>query len=140
MPYTIDKILQHTCGHGEDFLFTKLMKRFTHAWPLTCWTAPAMEGVFVATGGGKLGASFAVIFSHAAPFMGAQTTMMQRYFLPHPLDTIISQPFGMSEDLISMAMAEAGSNPALGSYSLTGLICSFNFAQYFIFSKKGNRK
>merc|ERR1712217_512676 len=99
-----------------------------------------MTKIFQEIGGGKLGAATAVVFAHAAPFMGAQTTMMQRYFLPHPLDTIISQPFGMSEDLISMAVAEAGSNPALGSYSLTALICLFNFALYFIFSKKGKCK
>merc|ERR1711957_941052 len=81
-----------------------------------------------------MGASLAVIVAHAAPFMGAQTSMMQRYFLPHPLDTIISQPFGMSEDLISMAMAEATSNPTLASGSLTLLMVLFNFAQFAVFS------
>merc|ERR1711971_191586 len=75
------------------------------------------------------------IVAHAAPFMGAQTTMMQRYFLPHPLDTIISQPFGMSEDLISMALAEATSNPILASVSLSILVCMFNFAE-FLFGGK----
>lgn len=82
-----------------------------------------------------MGAALAVIFAHAAPFMGAQTTIMQRYFLPHPLDTIISQPFGMSEDLISMGMAEASSNPVLASVSLTVLIVGFNLAQFVLFSR-----
>lgn len=138
VPYLMDKILE--VMSGKDFRFSEFMHDFTGVWPLTCWTKPAMEKVFCGAGGGRLGASTTVIFAHAAPFMGAQTTMMQRYFLPHPLDTIISQPFGMSEDLISMAIAEAGSNPALASYSLTALICSFNFAQFFIFSKKGKCK
>merc|ERR1719350_2067048 len=93
-----------------------------------------MMKVFQTSGGGKMGASLAVIVAHAAPFMGAQTTLMQRYFLPHPLDTIISQPFGMSEDLISMAMAEAGSNPSLASRSLTLIIFMLNFAQFGLFS------
>merc|ERR1712194_782035 len=66
--------------------------------------------------------------------MGAQTSIMQRYFLPHPLDTIISQPFGMSEDLFSMAMAEATSDPILASASLTLLMFLFNFAQFAVFS------
>merc|ERR1719361_708523 len=83
---------------------------------------------------GKLGASFAVIVGHVAPFMGAQTTIMQRFFLPHPLDTILSQPFGMTEDLVSMAMAEATSNPVLASASLTALIVFFNLARGLIFT------
>lgn len=83
---------------------------------------------------GKLGAAFAVIVAHVVPFMGAQTTIMQRYFLPHPADTIVSQPFGMTEDLISMAMAEALSNPVLASLSLTALIVFFNLARGFVFS------
>merc|ERR1719336_2620830 len=87
---------------------------------------------------GKLGASFAVIVAHVVPFMGAQTTIMQRFFLPHPFDTIISQPFGMTEDLVSMAMAEATSDPVLASASLTVLIVSFNLARGLIFS--GQRK
>ena len=82
----------------------------------------------------KLGASFAVIVGHVAPFMGAQTTIMQRYFLPHPADTIASQPFGMTEDLVSMALAEATSNPVLASWSLTVLIVFFNLARGLIFS------
>merc|ERR1719325_229991 len=87
---------------------------------------------------GKLSASFAVIVGHVVPFMGAQTTIMQRYFLPHPFDTIASQPFGMTEDLVSMAMAEATSNPTLASVSLTTLIVFFNLARGLVFSvKKG---
>jgi len=66
--------------------------------------------------------------------MGAQTTIMQRFFLPHPLDTIVSQPFGMTEDLVSMAMAEATSDPVLASASLTALIVSFNLARGLIFT------
>merc|ERR1719433_1377666 len=83
---------------------------------------------------GKLGAAFAVVVAHVVPFMGAQTTIMQRYFLPHPADTIVSQPFGMTEDLVSMAMAEAVSNPVLASLSLTALIVSFNLARGLVFS------
>merc|ERR1719433_2383801 len=83
---------------------------------------------------GKLGAAFAVVVAHVVPFMGAQTTIMQRYFLPHPADTIVSQPFGMTEDLVSMAMAEAVSNPVLASFSLTALIVFFNLARGLIFS------
>merc|ERR1712125_292359 len=112
----MDKILH--CCMRRDLQFTVLMHGLAANWPLTCWTGPAMEKVFHATGGGKLGAASAVIFAHAAPFMGAQTTMMQRYFLPHPLDSIISQPFGMSEDLITLAMADAVKTPSLGSDSL----------------------
>jgi len=67
--------------------------------------------------------------------MGAQTTLMQRYFLPHPLDTILSQPFGMSEDLVTMAIAEASSAPSLASVSLTLLICGFNLARFGLFSQ-----
>merc|ERR1719383_491301 len=66
--------------------------------------------------------------------LGAQTAIMQRYFLPHPLDTIASQPFGMTEDLVSMALAEAMSNPVLASWSLTVLIVFFNLACGLIFS------
>merc|ERR550525_1006355 len=94
-----------------------------------------MMKVFESAGGDKLGASLAVIMAHAAPFMGAQTTIMQRYFLPHPLDTIISQPFGMSEDLMSMALAEASSNPILASGSVTALVCSVNIGQFMVFSQ-----
>merc|ERR1712039_796606 len=86
------------------------------------------------------GATLAIIFAHAAPFMGAQTTCLQRSFLPHPLDTIISQPFGMSEDLISMALAEASSDPDLACISLTVIICLFNLAQWGIFSHKEDSK
>jgi len=93
-----------------------------------------MTKVFEGAGGGKLGASVAVILAHVAPFMGAQTTLIQRYFLPHALDTIISQPFGMSEDLISMAVAEASSDPVLGSASLTLLVVFFNLAQFSLFT------
>lgn len=132
LPYLLDKVLQ--CLSGHDFLFTRLAKHFVESWPLTCWTSPTMTKVFFSVGGGKLGAALAVIFAHAAPFMGAQTTIMQRYFLPHPLDTIISQPFGMSEDLISMGMAEATSNPVLASVSLTMLIAGLNLAQFVAFS------
>jgi len=131
-PYLLDKVLQ-VCFR-EDFLFTLSAKRFVDTWPLTCWTGPTMNKVFQASGGGKMGASLAVIVAHAAPFMGAQTSIMQRYFLPHPLDTIISQPFGMSEDLFSMAMAEATSDPILASASLTLLMFLFNFAQFAVFS------
>jgi len=115
---------------------------------LTCWTGPAMREAFLRVYGsageanderrklrkGKLGASFAVILGHVVPFMGAQTTIMQRYFLPHPLDTIVSQPFGMTEDLISMAMSEATSNPVLASGSLTAMIVMFNFFRGFVFT------
>merc|ERR1719410_1280267 len=83
---------------------------------------------------GKLSASFAVIVGHVVPFMMAQTTIMQRFFLPHPLDTIVSQPFGMTEDLVSMAMAEATSNPVLASGSLTAIIVFFNFLRGAVFT------
>lgn len=99
-----------------------------------------MRKVFQSVGGGKIGASLAVIVGHATPFMGAQTTNMQRIFLPHPLDTIISQPFGMSEDLLGMAMAEATSSPALASVSLTVLIAGFNLAQFVVFSRCADAK
>jgi len=132
VPFLLDKLL--SLGGRNDFRFTSAMHKFIGFWPLTCWTKPAMAKVFYAAGGGKIGASTAVIVAHAAPFMGAQTTLMQRYFLPHPLDTIISQPFGMSEDLIAMAMAEAGSHPALASYSLTTLICTLNLVKNYLFT------
>jgi len=83
---------------------------------------------------GKLAASFVVIVGHVVPFMGAQTTVMQQYYLPHPADTLASQPFGMTEDLVSMAMAEATSNPMLASASLTALITFFNLARCLVFS------
>jgi len=132
MPYLLDKVFQ-ICT-GEDFRYTKFMKWFAESWPLTCWTPPIMMKVFQGIGGGKLGSSTAVIVAHAAPFMGAQTTNLQRYFLPHPLDTIISQPFGMTEDLLSMAMAEALSNAVLASQSLSCIMLTFNLAQFLIFS------
>jgi hypothetical protein len=94
-----------------------------------------MKKIFQSVGGGKTGASLAVIVAHAAPFMGAQTTNTQRTFLPHPMDTIISQPFGMSEDLISMSLAEAATDPNMGSISLTMLIVLLNLSQYMIFEK-----
>jgi len=99
-----------------------------------------MKKVFESAGGGEVGASLAVIVAHAAPFMGAQTTMMQRYFLPHPLDTIISQPFGMSEDLLGMAMAEATLSPITGSVSITVLIVGFNLLQFFVFSSRMDKQ
>lgn len=133
LPYLLDRFFQIFLR--KDFMFTSCMKTFVDAWPLTCWTGPAMTKVFQGVGGGKMGASLAVIVAHAAPFMGAQTTMVQRYFLPHPLDTIISQPFGMSEDLISMALAEAASDPMLASVSLTLIIGGFNSFQFAAFSK-----
>jgi len=89
---------------------------------------------------GKLAAGFAVIVGHVVPFMGAQTTIAQRYFLPHPADTIASQPFGMTEDLVSMAMAEAVSNPVLASQSLTVLIVFFNLARGLVFSMQKSEK
>jgi len=138
VPYVMDKTIQGL-GHG-DFAFTRFMKRFVDEWPLTCWTGPAMKKVFETAGGGKMGASVAVIVAHAAPFMGAQTTNMQRYFLPHPLDTIISQPFGMSEDLLLMAFAEGASNPILASVSLTVLIVAFNLLHTIVFSRPRDSK
>lgn len=138
IPYVFDKVAQIFVH--EDFVFTRCMKRFVDAWPLTCWTAPAMREVFKSAGGGKMGASLAVIVAHAAPFMGAQTTIIQRYFLPHPLDTIISQPFGMSEDLLGMAVAEGASNPFLASVSLTVLIVAFNMLQFLVVSNFGDFK
>jgi len=130
----------------EDFWFTVCSKHFVDNYPLTCWTGPAMREAFrhvydygervknEKENNSKLAASFAVIVGHVMPFMGAQTTMIQRYFLPHPLDSIASQPFGMTEDLVGMAMAEAASNPVLASSSLTMLIVCFNLARGLIFS------
>jgi len=138
-PWLLDKLLQ--IFTEEDFHFTMAAKLFSDNYPLTCWTGPAMkEAFYYHVNGhgdeenGKLGASFAVIVGHVVPFMGAQTTIMQRYFLPHPADSIASQPFGMTEDLVSMAMAEAVSNPMLGSASLTALIVFFNLARGLVFS------
>merc|ERR1712079_804121 len=147
-PYILDKLMWVFLR--EDFWFTMLAKHFADNYTLTCWTGPAMREAFdrVYQSGcgddakskeaklkyGKLGASFAVIVSHVVPFMGAQTTIMQRFFLPHPLDTILSQPFGMTEDLFGMAMAEAISNPVLASASLTALIVFFNLARGLIFT------
>merc|ERR1719223_1280707 len=134
----LDKFLQILTG--KDFQFTMAAKYFADNYPLTCWTGPAMREAFHRMNGdgdeehGKLGASFAVIVGHVVPFMGAQTTIMQRFFLPHPFDTILSQPFGMTEDLVSMAMAEAVSNPVLASSSLTLLLVSFNLARGLIFT------
>lgn len=133
-PYVLDKLIQlFVC---KDFMYTFFMKRFVDLWPLTCWTGPLMIEVFRGAGGGKMGASLAVIIAHAAPFMGAQTTNMQRCFLPHPLDTIISQPFGMSEDLLGIAFAEAMTNPILGSVSLSVLIIACNLGRFFIMQRK----
>merc|ERR1712118_324156 len=112
------------------------MKRFVENWPLTCWTCPAMMQVFHLAGGGKTGASLAVISAHALPFMGSQTTLMQRYFLPHPLDTIVSQPFGMSEDPLVLAISMATTNPMLAAVSLTVIIAGLNLAQFAVFSKR----
>jgi len=147
-PYILDQFIW--MFSRKDFGFTILAKHFADHYPLTCWTGPAMKEAFdrvYQSGGGdhaeseqeklkygKLGASFAVIVGHVVPFMGAQTTIMQRFFLPHPLDTIVSQPFGMTEDLVSMAMAEATSDPVLASASLTALIVSFNLARGLIFT------
>jgi len=147
-PYILDQFIW--MFSRKDFGFTILAKHFADHYPLTCWTGPAMKEAFdrvYQSGGGdhaeseqeklkygKLGASFAVIVGHVVPFMGAQTTIMQRFFLPHPLDTIVSQPFGMTEDLVSMAMAEAISNPVLASASLTALIVYFNLARGLIFT------
>jgi len=142
-PWIFDKLASLVTQ--KDFWFTMRAKRFADNYPLTCWTGPAMREAFQRVYGdggdehqkernGKLGASFAVVVGHVVPFMGAQTTIMQRYFLPHPLDTIVSQPFGMTEDLVSMALAEATSNPVLASWSLTVLIVFFNFARGLIFS------
>jgi len=145
-PWLLDKLISIVAR--KDFCFTMGAKYFADNYPLTCWTGPAMREAFQRVYGdggdesqryknGKLGASFAVIVGHVVPFMGAQTTIMQRYFLPHPLDTIISQPFGMTEDLVSMAMAEAISNPVLASWSLTILIVFFNLARGLVFSGHG---
>jgi len=142
-PWILDQVI--FLFAKEDFQFTMGAKLFVDNYPLTCWTGPTMREAFYrvyqssANGKekskyGKLGASFAVIVGHVVPFMGAQTTIMQRFFLPHPLDTIVSQPFGMTEDLVSMAMAEATSNPVLASWSLTVLIVFFNLARGLIFS------
>jgi len=144
-PWLFDKIMG--LFTGKDFQFTLAAKQFADHYPLTCWTGPAMREAFAyvyQTDGtlserkkerfAKLGASFAVIVGHVVPFMGAQTTIMQRYFLPHPLDTIVSQPFGMTEDLVSMAMAEATSNPSLASWTLTALVVLFNLARGLIFT------
>merc|ERR1719189_547743 len=109
-----------------------MREAFDHVYQSGCGDDAKSETVKLKYG--KLGASVAVIVGHAAPFMGAQTTIMQRFFLPHPLDTIVSQPFGMTEDLVSMAMAEATSNPVLASASLTILIVSFNLACGLIFT------
>jgi len=136
-PWILDKVIQ--LYSREDFYFTMAAKRFADNYPLTCWTGPAMREAYQHMNGdceesGKLGASFAVIVGHVMPFMGAQTTIMQRHFLPHPADTIASQPFGMTEDLVGMAMAEATSNPMLASASLTALIVFFNLARGLVFS------
>merc|ERR1712039_1167395 len=41
-------------------------------------------------------------------------------------------PFGMAEDLISMALAAATSDPVFGSLSLTLVICCFNLTRFFL--------
>merc|ERR1712228_784326 len=93
-----------------------------------------MAQVFKHSGGGELGASLAVIMAHSAPFMGAQTTMIQRYFLPNPFDAIVSQPFGMLEDLFGLAIAQAQASPILASASVTmlvfvaNLLCALRFS------------
>merc|ERR1712151_1255643 len=46
----------------------------------------------------------------------------------------------MSEDLISMAMAEARTNPSLASKSLTLIIASFNLGQYLVFTNRVDRQ
>jgi len=136
-PWMLDKFLQILTG--KDFQFTMAAKYFADNYPLTCWTGPAMREAFHRMNGdgdeehGKLGASFAVVVGHVVPFMGAQTTIMQRYFLPHPADTILSQPLGMTEDLVSMALAEAVSNPVLASASMTVLIVVLNMACGLVF-------
>jgi len=131
LPWFMDQVFEFLHGGPpfKDFLYTRFMKRFAALWPLTCWTEPMMRKVFQASGGGKKGATYAVMVAHVAPFMGAQTTNLQRHFLPHPLDTILSQPFGMSEDLLTMALAEARTNPMLASQSLTGIIVLLNLIQ-----------
>jgi len=148
-PYVLDTIAW--LFTDKDFQFTMLAKEFAEHYPLTCWTGPGMRAAFISVyrAGvpvpddaskhrklkyGKLGSSLAVIVAHVAPFMGAQTTIMQRFFLPNPFDTILSQPVGMAEDLVSMAMAEAVSNPVLASATLTMLIVSFNLARGLIFT------
>jgi len=145
-PYIFDKFLQ--LFTKKDFQFTMGAKSFADNYPLTCWSGPAMREAFhrvYNSGGGamdekrrlrkgKLGASFAVILGHVFPFMGAQTTIMQRFFLPHPIDTIVSQPFGMTEDLVSMALGQATSNPVEASGSLTALIVLFNFMRGAVFT------
>jgi len=136
-PWLFDKLLQ--LFTRQDFYFTMAAKRFADNYPLTCWTGPAMREAYHCMIGegeqnGKLAASFVVIVGHVVPFMGAQTTVMQQYYLPHPADTLASQPFGMTEDLVSMAMAEATSNPMLASASLTALITFFNLARGLVFS------
>jgi len=104
LPYILDKIIQ--VFTQKDFEFTMLAKQFVDNYPLTCWTGPAMKETFYQVYQSaeekdkqcekrlfkyrKMGASFAVIVGHVVPFMGAQTTIMQRFFLPHPLDAIIS--------------------------------------------------
>merc|ERR1712194_658054 len=98
-----------------------------------------MGKVFRHQGGGKTGAALAVAMAHAVPFMGAQTTLIQRVCLPHPLDTILSQPVGMAESLIGMARSIATSDPTLGSVSLAFLVCFFNVVQ-FLSSKRTDMK
>ncbi len=73
------------------------------------------------------------LIGHIVP-LGAHTTILQRYFLPHHFDTIASQLFGMSEDLASMALAQATPNPALASWSIMVLIVFFNLARCMLSS------
>jgi hypothetical protein len=129
LPTLFDKMIMLVTR--QDFVYSNAAKRFSEYWPLTCWTVPTMMAVFKQFGGGKVGASVAVVFAHAAPFMGAQTTQLQRCFLPSPWDTIFSQPFGMSEDLLTIALVSALSDPFFSSLSLTILMVGFNVFQTF---------
>ena len=87
------------------------MVRVLNAHPFTCWIYPGMKKVFDASRGGKIGAKslryaaiVAILFGHVFPFAGAGVTWAAIGITPFWSDNMLAQPFGMSEDLVGVAM------------------------------------
>ena len=94
---------------------SKFMVRVMRAHPFTCWIEPGMRKVFNAAAGPRrlitaqslrFAAIVAILFGHVFPFAGAGVTWIAIGITPFLKDNMGAQPFGMTEDLVGVALTQ----------------------------------
>ena len=79
--------------------------------PFTCWIYPGMKKVFdmaredeIDAKSLRFAAIVAILFGHVFPFAGAGVTWAAIGITPYLKDNMLAQPFGMTEDLVMVAL------------------------------------